>query len=118
MLLPQQGTESPAGLLQGPHVIRPNKRHAGRHLGDGARADHRSWAGHGDGYRTGGEGGRLVRQVRAASAAGATGAAGNAGDGNGTICDDASNDVGATDGGAAAGGDVAVIPTGDRKPPD
>ena len=118
VLLPQQRTEPPAGLVQGPHVIRPNKRHAGRHLGDGARADHRGWAGHGDGCRTGGVGGRLARQVRAANAVDAAGATGNAGDGNGTICDDAGNDAGAADGGAAARGDVAVIPTGNRKPLD
>ena len=85
MLLPQQGAEPPAGFRHGSHVIRPNKRHAGCHVGGGARADHRSWDGHGDGCRSGGVGGRLTCQVRAAGAAGATGAAGNAGDGNGAI---------------------------------
>ena len=60
----------------------------------------------------------MARQVRAAGAAGATGAAGNAGNGSGAMCDDAGNHAGATDGGVVAEGDVAVIPTGDRKPSD
>lgn len=58
---------------------------------------------------------RFAREICAAGAAGATGAAGNTGYGNGAIYDDADNDAGAPDGVAAAGGDVTVIPTMDRK---
>ena len=60
----------------------------------------------------------MARQVPAAGVAGATGDAGNAGDGHGAICDDAGNEAGATDYGAAAGGDVAVIPIESRKTSD
>lgn len=58
----------------------------------------------------------MAREVQATGGAGATSAAGNTGDCNGAICDYDDNDAIVTDVDAAAGGDVAVIAIGDRKP--
>lgn len=85
------------------------------------RDGHRSCAGCGRGLLTG-RLGRYIRTTGAVSAtdtASTTSAAGTAvfaGDGNGFIYDDAGYDAGASDGVAAAGGDIAVIATGYREP--
>lgn len=70
------------------NVLTPScqtETHAGRHRGDGVRADHLGWAGQVNGCRTRGEGGQLSRQIGATGAAGATDAADSAGNCNSAI---------------------------------